>query len=298
MATRQFEPMTIGGILDRTFTIYRENFVRFLAIAAVVYVPIGLLTALSTTLLVGGLDGPDQAQVASEFGATGELEFAESAASGGAVIAGVVGFLITIFLSVVGKVLASGALLRSVSEYYLGKDVTVGEAYRYVLPKLGTLIWAGFLVGVVIIIGYLLLVVPGIIFSLWFTLVTPAIVLENLRASEGMSRSKALASGNLGKIFGTLLVVTIIAGILGAFIGWVGTMAAGAIFSNAFGATFVSQLMSIVAEIVAAPISAVAMVLLYYDLRIRKEGFDLEMMARDLAIPEAQPYAPAPGQQI
>lgn len=298
MTTRQFEPMSVGGILDRTFTIYRENFVRFLVIAAVVYVPIGLIDAASNSVLVTGLnDSRDQVDVltSTEFspGMEMEMEFGEPGGGSGMMLAGLVGMGLTLLLSVVGTQLASAALLRSVSEYYLGKEVTVGEAYGYVLPKLVTLIGAGLLVGIVVMFGFVLLIVPGIIFSLWFTLTTPAIVVENMRATEGMSRSKGLASGNLGKIFSTLFVVAVISAIAGGVIGGIGGVLGGRMFGDSVGAEFVMQLFGILAQVVTAPIWAVAIVLLYYDLRIRKEGFDLEMMARDFEIPEAQPYAPA-----
>lgn len=299
MAIQQFEPMSIGGILDKTFTIYRENFVRFVAIAAVVYVPIGLLTAVSATLTAGGFTQDTELMAPSaDLSESMETAMVDSDAGGGLAIAGVVGFLIAMLLGIVGKVLASGALLRSVSEYYLGNDVSVGEAYQYVLPKIGTLIWAGFLVGLVTALGFLLLIVPGIIFGLWFALVTPAIIVEGLAASQGMSRSKALASGNLGKIFSTLFVAGIISAIIAGIVTWAGGFLGAAMFATGPGSWFVSQFTQVLGEVLAAPIWAVAVVLLYYDLRIRKEGFDLEMMARELALPAGQAGTGPQGQDV
>jgi hypothetical protein len=157
MATRDFVPMSVGGILDRTFTIYRENFVRLLAIVAVVYVPIGLINALSISVLFSGTAGTMEFQEAMEGGGPPAEAMDFPSPSPGLMLAGLGGLLIGILLSVVGTNLASGALLRSVSEYYLGRETTVGEAYRFVLPKLGTIIWAGVLVAIVVLLGLMLL---------------------------------------------------------------------------------------------------------------------------------------------
>jgi hypothetical protein len=303
MAMRQFEPMSVGGILDRTFTIYRENFIRFLAIAAIVYVPIALLQISSGYLLLSSIDAEQNmvtpteglvpAEEVKDFNPPGKSMAGDDA--GPVIQTGFYGdvavALTTALLGIIGNALCSGALLRNISEYYLGREASVGEAYSYVLPKLATLLWASVLVAIVIMLGFLLLVVPGIIFGLWFALVTPAIVVEDLRATKAMSRSKRLASGNLGKIFGTLFVVGIISFIISGAIGWGFGRLSATLFGQSQIRMIMPQFAEMAGQIVVAPIWAVATVLLYYDLRIRKEGFDLEMMAQEMDVSEAEPDA-------
>jgi len=271
MAIRAFEPMGVGQILDRTFSLYREKFVRFIAIVAVVTVPVALLSfAVTFVTARAGAGGPEAA----------------SAAVAARLLAG----LPVLFLSIVAQNLCRAALIKSVSGSYLGGDVGVGEAYKAVLPRLWTVIWASILVGVVVVIGLVLCVVPGVIFSLWLAVTTPAIIIENLKATEGMGRSKALASGNLGRIFAVGLVVVLIAIIIGLVLGALGGVIGKTLFSEApMAAAFVHQLFSLVAQVLAIPISATAFILVYYDLRIRKEGFDLEMLAKSLAPGETPP---------
>jgi len=266
MAEAEFVPMSVGQILDRTFKLYRENFVRFVAIIAVVHVPVALLGAVTGAAIQG-------------------------AYAGLAVLTG----LVTVFLAVVGQSLGNAALLKSVSESYLGNEVTVGEAYRFVLPKIFTVIWAGIMVGIITTIGFVLLVVPGVIFALWLYLTIPAIVVENLKASRGMSRSKSLVSGNLGKVFGVAFVVFLIGAILGALFQWVGSVVVGPIGgeSPSLG-VFIGQVFSVVGQVLAAPIGATASILLYYDLRIRKEAFDLEMLANSMGAGGEESDAVAP----
>ena len=81
-----------------------------------------------------------------------------------------------------------------------------------VLPLLGTQV----LVGIVVMLGFLLFIVPGIIFSLWFYVVIPVVVLEGLAGSRAMGRSRELVRGNLDKAFLLGLAVFL----LGAIFGW------------------------------------------------------------------------------
>jgi hypothetical protein len=261
----QFEPMRVGEILDQTFKLYRKNLVRFLAIVALVQVPITLLMLVLQTLL------------AAPAAPTARGRPAFSADQG-------IVILCSVLLSVIGWTLARGALTKSVSESYLGNEVSVGEAYRFVLPKFWRLIWASILVGLVTMLGFLLFFVPGVIFSLWFALTAAVVVIEDRKASESMGRSRLLVKGNLGKIFLVSLAVFVISLIIGLVCSFAGGIV-GRIVGAARGSmslTTIQTIFSLVGQIIAGPISATAIILLYYDLRIRKEGFDLEMLAKCL----------------
>jgi hypothetical protein len=294
MQAHEFEPMSIGRILDRTFKIYKDNFIRFVTIVAIIQVPIALLMIISTSFLQRGV--PSQSGVNSRqtsrysrqntenintersrtrFSNTGEDGPNPLVMLMGGIVAGILGML--------GNILCRGALIKSVSELYLGTEITVGQAYRFVWPKFLTLIGAGIMVVLVVYLGLLLLVVPGIIFGLWFALTTPAIVVENLRATEGMTRSKALVSGNLGKIFSVAFLIFVISFVVAIPFSFAGRFIGGILFSNnILLMTFISHLTDIVGQILVIPIGAIAYILLYYDLRIRKEGFDLIMLANSI----------------
>jgi hypothetical protein len=285
MQVNDFEPMSIGGVLDNTFRIYKSNFIRFITIVAVIQVPIALLAIISTSAFNRGVPvrQRDSEYSVAEGRRASALSGGQDEADPAAAIIGWMGLMVAGILSLLGQVLCSGALTKSVSETYLGNEITVGQAYRFVLHKLPTLILAGICVALVVYLGLLLLVVPGVIFGLWFALTTPAIVVEDLKATKGMSRSKALASGNLGKIFSVAflvflltLVVSMVAGYAGAFLGRI--VFPGNMTLN----VFFNQLVSVIAKILVVPIGATAYILLYYDLRIRKEGFDLQMLAESI----------------
>ncbi len=211
METMQFEPMSVGRIFDRAFLIYRNNFLRFITIVAVIEVPLALLSTVSgswgrtkatTSYSRTSEPGPVQpgARVASrQYDSSYEVPSAF----------GLVGVIAGVLLQLVGTMLCQAALIKNVSEAYLGNEITIGQAYQFALPKAVTLVLAAICVGLVVGLGFLLLVVPGVIFALWFFLTTPAIVVENHSATSGMSRSKALVAGNLGKAFAVGLVALV-----------------------------------------------------------------------------------------
>jgi len=274
MSELVFEPMSVGGILDRSFRLYRQRFVRFLAIVAIIQVPLHLLTLAFTVFITFGL------------GSMQGSSDSESAAILFAVLG--LGWVLFVLLTVVGQQLSTAALLKGVSESYLGRDVSVGQAYRFVVPKLLSLIGSALLVGLIAGLGYMLCVVPGVIFSLWYALTAPSIVLEGHRALGGMARSKQLASGNLGRIFLVFLVVFLITIAFTLVFQMAGQFLAMALLAQQpLAAMALQQLLQMIPAILIMPIGAAATALLYYDLRIRKEGFDLEMLAERLSAQEA-----------
>jgi hypothetical protein len=291
----QFEPMSVGRIFDRAFVIYRNNFLRFIAIVAVIQVPVALLSALWISSMYAGFPAPSSRPAAAagfERGyqtepaaAAPEAEIPPDRTYSDSMAPVVMGFatLGVSLLAFIGNLLSQAALTKSVSETYLGHELTVGQAYRSVLPKLLTLVGASLLVGLIFGVGLIMCVVPGIIFGLWLALTTPAIVVENKRAIAGMSRSKALASGNLGKVFAVGLLAALITYIVMLPLGWLGSLLAMTLLSgNAMLAVFVRQFLTVAGQVLAIPIGASASILLYYDLRIRKEGFDLQMLAQSM----------------
>jgi len=269
--------MTVGQILDNSFRLYRQNFIKFLAIMAVIYVPLALIQ-------MGLLQ------------VSGSQESIRTASQNEPDPATLIGGMVNLFVTIVGTTLGSAALIRSVSQSYLGKSTSIGEAYRTVLPKLLTLIGAVIMVALLVMLGFLLLIVPGIIFMLRYSLTSQSIVIEDLKAVEGMGRSKNLAAGNLGKIFGVNFLMSLITGVIILGIQQGGGLMIPADTPENSNIVFMTERMvATVAQILVAPLGAIALILLYYDIRIRKEGFDLEMLAQGLGVEEGvQPIGVSP----
>ena len=143
----QLEPMTVGQILDRAFRLYSKNFVRFLAIVAVVQVPLFLFRMLISKYQF------DQMVSTSQAGGE-QSQF-------GNVMVVLLGGLLAMF----AQALCNGALLKGISGAYLGEETSVGQAYRYVLPRLLSLTGAAIMVALVVSVGLVLLIVIYLIDS-------------------------------------------------------------------------------------------------------------------------------------
>ena len=183
---REFRPMTVSEILDTTFRLYRERFVTFLLIALIVYVPYSLLA----TLLV-----PAQTAAASSAPGTGtpfgpghvNPRFAQPGARGAPevnlapLLIGMAGLFI---FAVIFLPLCAAALTLNISAAYLGKELSAGESYQRAAPRLAGLIGTQILAGIIVLLGFCLFIVPGIIFSLWFYVLVPVVVLEGVAGTH------------------------------------------------------------------------------------------------------------------
>jgi len=265
----RLRPMGIGDILDETFRLYRENFLLFLATAAVLEVPAQIINTLlslarpAVTTIVPG-QGITPAQT--------------SAATTGGLI-GVVAGLITAFAGV----FITAALAVVVSNRYLGRLTTVGETYRATLNRLGpllvTTIWAGIRL---VLLGFACVVIIGIPFLIYFavawSLLPQVVMLENVdRGASG--RSRELIRGYWWKTLGLYIVVAILAYLL-VFVILVPVVAGIFAGAGVTGTRLLTGLATLIFSLLVRPIQTVATTLLFYDLKIRKEAFDLETMAQ------------------
>jgi glycerophosphoryl diester phosphodiesterase family protein len=210
--------VTIGSVLDETWTLYTKHFLRLFLIAFAVYLVLNLLSALlGVSLDDGGL---------------GVVLFA----------------LLNAAISIIGYFWVQGALVEATADIRDGKqDLEFGETFARVRPLLPALIVAGILAGLGIGLGLILLIVPGLYLLTRWALIVPVIVLEKRRAGESFGRSHELVRGHGWTIFGLVLVVFllgaivsgIISGLLRAalndFLGfWIGNTVANAIVTPFF----------------------------------------------------------------
>ena len=275
MAAQELRPMKIGDILDVTFRLYRQRFFTFLLIALVVYVPYALLMASFSPFEVA------PQPVIPREGAPNEVQFQElSLAMGANATAMVLQFCgMAVFLIILIP-LCSAALVQNISASYLGENLSAGQSYARAAPRLLGLIGTQILVGLVVLVGFILCLVPGIIFSLWFLVIAPVVILEGKAGPSAMGRSRELMRGNLDKGF----ILAFVVGILSFIIAWaLGMLTALVPWLHPAAAVFVQNLV----QAIIVPIQTAPWILLYYDLRIRKEAFDLQKLAETLGRPAA-----------
>jgi hypothetical protein len=194
--------------------------------------------------------------------------------------AAVLGMIGTAVFMIVLMPLCSAAMIHNISASYLGETLTAGQSYARAAPRLLGLVGTQFLVMLAIAVGYLLCIVPGIIFSLWFLVVAPVVILERVAGPTAMRRSRELMRGNLDKGFILALVVGILTFVIVWALQFLTTLVP--LPHPAIGA-FINTLL----QAILLPIQTAPWILLYYDLRIRKEAFDLQKLAEALGQPAA-----------
>ncbi len=166
----------------------------------------------------------------------------------------------------------------AVSEICLGIKPSVGRSYQRAFAQPGKVIGTYLLALVIIVLGLMALLVPGIIFLLWYMLVGPIVVLEGLAGRAALRRSRELGRGyylrNLGIFWVATLIVILIIAVVGGLIG------AASYFAGVSPpvAEFISGLIALL----VVPPNIVLIVLLYYDMRVRKEGYGAAQLADDL----------------
>ena len=254
-----FRPMGIGDILDATFRLYREKFATLMVIALVVFVPYavirGGLAAMGGVATLDLLSNDAPRQAPDPLIAFGNL-------------------LETLVLLAIVVPVCEGAIMHCVSANYLGENLSAWDSYRRALPRVLPLVGTQFLAGIVVMLGMLALIVPGIIFSLRYTLNPAVVMLEGVAGMAALKRSTELMRGNLGKAFSLLFLAAMLALLMEGFAG----VLVGLVIKNRFLFEFFAQIV----EAMVLPIQVTPLILLYYDLRIRKEAFDLQQLAQQL----------------
>jgi len=247
-------PMGIGEILSTAFQLYRRHWRTLLAIAAVVVVPITLLHYLFGDLV----------RTQGETTRNGVVETATWAVGIAGLVAALAGILMYLVLT--------GAITRAVAAEVAGQDPGVEQSYRFGFHRLGSVLLVSVLVGLATIGGLILFIIPGIYIGFRLCVSIEALVVEGRRGTEAMGRSWGLVGGHWWHVFGTVVVGGLLTGIVNAVI------------TSPFGATgwFVQAVAAAVATVVTLPYSALVGVLLYLDLRARKESLTMEALKTDL----------------
>ena len=289
-----FEPRTIGQIFRTTFALYRRHFWHFIAIVAVIELPLALFAASSSALRARGIEArrnPDSTQVQGR--APQSLASSDAVEPEGDEVAGkrpfawetwgvrmaLIGFQIAI------QTFAFGALMVAVSALKAGTEMTVRQAYGLIRPKVLPLGCAGILVSLLVALGICILVFPGIVFLLWFALTLPCVVAEDLGVIGAMRRSRALVWGHMGKVFGVALVVNLVNFGIGILLSYAVYHSAKSVLGANLPLTwFASVLVSRLGHMSLAPIGAIALVLLYFDLRSSEDRLDEGLLPEEMQI--------------
>ncbi len=290
----QLRPLGVGDIVDRVFALYRARPLLFLAIAAVPYLV--LVLSITGLTLVFAASFVALIAIANEAATGAVPDTAAVLAAFGSVM---VFLFVIVVLAVVILSAQSAALVDAMSEGYLGRQITLGRAFRDGLRAAPSVIGAGLLVffGIIVLwvvlivvaaisqqallaLGAVLFALVGTVYIASSALVAPVVAtVERVGPATALRRSWTLSSGNRWRIIGLQLLLLIINGVISALLS---TVFVTTFISDLTIRTIVQQIANIVATVAWAPVQWGTFAILYYDLRVRREAFDLQLAAEAL----------------
>lgn len=208
-------------------------------------------------------------------------EFGDTTADGGMVAAMFVAIGLVVLLAYFATQLATAASLKIVSDSYLGKETTWYESLMFAFKRLKSIAWVGALIFLLMAAGLPFCGVPTVYMWVAFSVAIPVVLLEGIPGTRALHRSKRLVEGRWWSVAGILAVALILTFVVGMVVGAVFGAVTFATGSETV-AVLVDAISSILVSSVVTPFTAAVVTILYFDLRVRKEGFDLELLAQSV----------------
>ena len=273
--TTSLRLMSLGELLDRSFFLYRKHFALF----------VGIIALPHLVLLAFQLIG-----VAINRGTTAAFT-----------ATGLVWLFATLVLYLGASAASQGATVVAVSKVHLGTDTSISEAFAGIKGRILYLALIMIGVGIGVGIGFVLLIVPGIILALMWALTIPVAVLEDKGLRDATARSAELTKGNRGRIFMVYFLFIVLMYIV--ILLWeVPIFAAIGIFARSgqrpltvlpVWTQVALPVCTFLSQCLVGPLLTIALSLVYYDQRVRKEAFDLQLMMSTIDGTQGGTTAPA-----
>ncbi len=253
MAGYELRPLSLGEVLDRTFSLYRRNFLLFAGITAI---PELFVLALNLSQFFAGA-------AIARFSPVYFLLL-----------------LVSLVVAVLAYLISQGGTVLAVSDIYLGREASIGGSLRRAWSEVGSLFGVVVLNGLACLGAALALIVPGVYLACRLLVCVPSALIEQRGPRESLSRSFQLTRDYAGRAFVIVVLYFVIV--------W----AANVLFAIPFAVAVailrdperlrpvlaLSQIADAAVKIATGPILLIATSVYYYDLRVRKEAFDLQFM--------------------
>ena len=245
----------VADLLQEAFGLYRAHAKPLLLICAVLFVPAAIANALALAAILGPTIAP---QGVGEF----TLFCLQSLAT----------VVTTLFLYGIVIPLTNGALTIAAADRILGGHAEWSEVWMLLFRRLGKLLSAVVPAALVVTLGFLLFFFPGLVLAVLFAFVSPIVLIEGIGGRAALERSTKLV------VTDWLRVALMLAGI--AVVRWAARIVTGAVIPH--GSIFLSSLLADLATMIVLPIPVLGVVLLYLDVRRKRDGFTNEDLRADL----------------
>lgn len=290
-AGRPAMSFTFLELLDRTFRIYRENFLTLVGLVALVTIPLAVINLIVTLPTLGA------ASDFSTFGRAGNSSQLSSALC--------MSSLVLIVIGLLEFVLINAPITYIASENHLGRRVSIGEAFSATRGRFGSLAFGLILLGIVLGISFFAiglvsalcfpviaaLGIVAYIFVATYAFLAPVLVLENVATSFGLNRAWSLGKSRFWMVVAVWAAIVVISLIISTAF----TAAAQWVILQVIASTtsmmtrqLIDTVLSTFVNIFTIPLLPIGLTLLYYDTRTRLEGLDIALQT--LGKPDARPW--------
>jgi len=256
--TTALRPLSTGELLDRTFALYRSHFGLFIGIFALPNLVVVAFQCIGLTF-----------QSRNTNFANAMMTFAWT--------------MLVLFLTLIITSVSQAATVVAVSNVHLGRSATVADSFSTIKGQIFGVLVLSIITNLSAGFGLLFLLVPGVLLWIIWSVAVPVKVLEHRRVFESMSRSIELTKGSWGRIFVIGLLILVLKVAVALLLQWSVVIAATA--TAKAGAPQLAtgwQVLLIVTGFISTSLVGglltIALSLVYYDQRVRKEAFDLQLM--------------------
>jgi len=262
---------SLAGLLDETFSIYFRHFWRFAKLAAPVQVPVGIVSILLLELF----EGPPLLEMAA--------------------------FALAAFVGIFGAIFLFGAGATAVAQQYVTGKIVLRSCYVRAWWKVSSLGIIAIVAGLFLFVAPMavlvtnetwlvgiafLILIPAIAMLIYWSLSVQAVVVEGRKALDALRRSSDLIKGSWWRIFGIALVLGLIATGL-RIVATIPFALASIAVSGEPASNMAGSILSlggVIVGIAVLPVLFIALTLVYYDVRVRKEQYNLTVLAREMGL--------------
>jgi hypothetical protein len=282
MSVTQLRPLGIGEILDVGITIYRRNFRALLTLVFVVVAPFEVLSALIQASAL-----PDNSFL-TDTSATEPVDIDRD------FWLGVSGFGAAALLSFIAGLVATGACFKAIADGYLGERADWRPALAYAARRFHSILWVTILGTLIAVIGFIFLFVPGVYLYVCFAVAVPVLLTEGVKGRKALGRSRRLVRGRWWGTLGVVFLGALLVGIVeGALVGLTAIVTTVDTVDPTLSSFIFSTIATVLASVISTPLSAAFITVLYFDLRVRKEAFDLQLLAEQIGVAPGEGVSPA-----
>lgn len=289
MSGPELRPLGVGEIIDGAIKLVTSNARVLFTISAVVFVPLGILQLLAY-VTIGGSDMLSLIEALSVESTLDEEQLEQLLEAMFQLLS--VGLALAVIAGI-GSVLVQGATVKTAADVYQGQEPDWKQSIQFGFRRFFAILGAVLIVWVLSSIGLIFYIVPGVWLFVMWSVTVPALVVEHIGPIAAVQRSFRLVRGRFWPAFGVVLLSVLVYGTVSYLFSLAGSAFTLFAETGDLGVPIAASVISsTLSSIIVQPFIAAVLIVLYFDLRVRAEGYDLQVMAAELSDDTPRPPPP------